>query len=124
MANHLLRRNRSKKALQALCVVCIFDLCGARNCGDEPGETGRKHSRFDGARASLAPALVRMMRNLARESTLSMYELREIFLGVSARLPIPKDSRRLWAVLHLALKGNLDPNDAAGCSRVIQHCLN
>jgi len=124
MANHLLRRNRSKKALQALCVVCIFDLCGARNCGDEPGETCRKHSRFDGARASLAPALVRMMRNLARESTLSMYELREIFLGVCARLPIPKDSRRLWAVLHLALKGNLDPNDAAGCSRVIQHCLN
>jgi hypothetical protein len=124
MANHLLRRNRPKKALQALCVVCVFDLCGARNCGGEPGEACRKHSRFDGARASLAPALVRMMRNLTRESTLSMYELREIFLDVSARLPIPKDSRRLWAVLHLALKGNLDPNDAAGCSRVIQHCLN
>jgi hypothetical protein len=124
MVNHLLRRNLSKKALQALCVVCIFDLCGARNCGDEPGEIGIKHSRFDGARASLAPALVRMMRNLARESALSMYELREIFLGVSARLPIPKDSRRLWAVLHLALQGNLDPNDAAGCSRVIQNVLN
>jgi hypothetical protein len=123
MANHLLRRNRSKKALQALCLVCIFDLCGARNRGEVPGETGRMHSRFDGARASLAPALVQMIRNLARESMLSMYELREIFLGVSARLPIPKDERRLWAVLHLALKGHLDPDDAAGCSRVIQNFL-
>jgi hypothetical protein len=123
MANHLLRRNRSKKALKALCVVCIFDLCGARNCG-EPGEAGRRHPRFDSARASLAPASVRMMRSLARESTLSMYDLREIFLSVSARLPIPKDSRRLWAVLHLALKGTLDPNDAVGCSRVIQNFLN
>jgi hypothetical protein len=123
MANHLLRRNKHSKALHALYIVCVFDLCGARNRGDAPGETGQSYSRFDCARASLAPGVVRRVRNLAHEMMLSVDEMRKIFFSVIGRLPIPKDSRRLWAVLHLALSGELDPDDAARCSQLIQNLL-
>jgi hypothetical protein len=123
MANHLLRRHKNKKALQALYIVCVFDLCGARNRQDAPGDTSRSYSRFDGMSASLAPGIVRRVRDVAREMTLSMDEVREIFLSVSARLPVPKDSRRLWAVLQLALEGGLDPDDAVSVRRVIHSLL-
>lgn len=89
MANHLLRRNKRAKALQALCIVCVFDLCGVR---------------FGATCASLAPWLVSRVRNLSRELALSMEGLREIFLRVGTRLPVPKDSRELWAVLERALE--------------------
>lgn len=115
MANHLLRRNKQTKALQALCVVCVFDLCGARNRSDEPPETGKTYARFDAARASLAPWLVSRVRNLSREMSLSMEEIREVFLRVGTRLPIPRDSRELWAVLQLALEGTPDSGDEGIC---------
>jgi hypothetical protein len=123
MANHLLRRHKNKKALQALYIVCVFDLCGARNREDAPGDTSRSYSRFDGTSASLAPGIVRRVRDVAREMTLSRDEMREIFLSVSARLPVPKDSRRLWAVLQLAIEGGLDPDDAVSVRRVIHSLL-
>ena len=123
MANHMLRRHKHKKALQALYIVCVFDLCGVRNREEAPGDTSRSYSRFDGMRASLAPGIVRRVSDLAREMALSMEEMREIFLGISARLPVPKDSRRLWTVLQLALEGGLDSNDAASSRRVIHSLL-
>jgi hypothetical protein len=64
------RRNKKIQALQALCVVCVFDLCGAR--------------------ASLDADLVQRMRALAQEMDLSMKEVRETFLRVSRRLGLPK----------------------------------
>jgi hypothetical protein len=123
MANHLLRRHKHKKALQALYIVCVFDLCGARNRQDASGDTSRSYSRFDGSSASLAPGIVRRVRDVAREMVLSMDEMREIFLNISARLPVPKDSRRLWAVLQLALEGGLDSDDAVSFRRVIHSLL-
>jgi hypothetical protein len=123
MANHLLRHRKYRKALQALYIVCVFDMCGARNREEAPADTSRNHSRFDGTSASLAPAIVRRVRDVAREMTLSMAEMREIFLGISARLPVPKDSRRLWAVLQIALEGGLDSDDALSCRRVIHSFL-
>jgi hypothetical protein len=38
MANHLLRRGKRGRELQALCIVCVFDLCGVRNRDDAPAE--------------------------------------------------------------------------------------
>jgi hypothetical protein len=124
MANHLLRRNKLSKALQALCIVCAFDLCGARNCADARSETDKSNSRFDATRASLAPWLVSRVKSLCRDMTLSMDEIRDVFVGISSRLPITKDSLKLWAVLQLALQGALESHDdAARCSRVIQNLL-
>jgi hypothetical protein len=123
MANHLLRRHKHRKALQALYIVCVFDLCGARNREDAPGDTGLSYSRFDGLSASLAPGIVRRVRDVAHEMALSMQEMREIFLGISARLPVPKESRRLWTVLQLAIEGGLDTDDAASLRRVIHSLL-
>jgi hypothetical protein len=77
----------------------------------------------DGSSASLAPGIVRRVRDVAREMALSMDEMREIFLNISARLPVPKDSRRLWAVLQLALEGGLDSDDAVSFRRVIHSLL-
>jgi hypothetical protein len=103
--------------------VCVFDLCGARNREDAPGDTGQSYSRFDGLSASLAPGIVRRVRDVAHEMALSMQEMREIFLGISARLPVPKESRRLWTVLQLALEGGLDTDDAASLRRVVHSLL-
>jgi hypothetical protein len=108
MANHLLRRNKQPKALQALCIVCVFDLCGVRNRGDAPYGTDKSYSRFDATRASLAPWLVRRIRNLSHEMTLSTEELREVFLGASSRLHVPRNSGKLWEVLRSALKTGSD----------------
>lgn len=123
MANHLLRRHKHRKALQALFIVCVFDLCGARNRREASGDTGQSYSRFDGSSASLAPGIVRQARDVAHELALSMEEMRDIFLGISARLPVPKDSRRLWSVLQLALEGGFDSNDAESFRRVTHSLL-
>jgi hypothetical protein len=123
MANHLLRRKKQAKALQALCIVCVFDLCGVRNRGDAPLEIRRTYSRFDAARASLAPWLVKRVGSLSREMTLTMDEMREAFMHVSTRLGVPKDPRKLWMVLQLALEGTLDPNDEMRRNRVIRNIL-
>jgi hypothetical protein len=123
MANHLLRRNKPTRALQALCVVCLFDLCGARNRDDVPVETRKTYSRFDATRASLAPWLVTRVSHLSRDMTLSMDQIRDIFLGVSTRLKVPKDPRKLWAVLQLALEGSLDSDDERHRGRHIRDLL-
>jgi hypothetical protein len=123
MANHLLRRNKPTRALQALCIVCLFDLCGARNRDDAPAEIRKSYSRFDATGASLAPWLVRRVSDLSRDMTLSMDQIRDIFLGVSTRLKIPKDPRKLWAVLQLALEGGLDSDDEMRRGRHIRHLL-
>ena len=123
MANHLLRRNKPTRALQALCVVCLFDLCGARNRGAAPAEIRKSYSRFDATRASLAPWLVTRVRDLSRDMTLSMDQIRDTFLGVSTRLKVPKDSRKLWAVLQLALQGRLDSDDEIRRGRHIRDLL-
>jgi hypothetical protein len=123
MANHLLRRNKPTRALQALCVVCLFDLCGARNRDDAPAEIRKTYSRFDATRASLAPWLVTRVSHLSRDMTLSMDQIRDIFLGVSTRLKVPKDPRKLWAVLQLALEGGLDSDDEVRRGRRIRHIL-
>jgi hypothetical protein len=123
MANHLLRRNKPTRALQALCVVCLFDLCGVRNRDDAPAEIRKTYSRFDATRASLAPWLVARVSRLSRDMTLSMDQIRDIFLGVSTRLKVPKDSRKLWAVLQLALEGNLESDDEIRRGRHIRDLL-
>ena len=123
MANHLLRRDKRGRELQALCIVCVFDLCGVRNRDDAPAEIRKSHSRFDAARASLAPWLVSRVRNLSRELALSMGEIREIFLQVCTRLPVPRDPRKLWAVLQLALEGGFDSADDVRRSRAIRQIL-
>jgi hypothetical protein len=123
MANHLLRRNKPTRALQALCVVCLFDLCGARNRDDAPAEIRKTYSRFDATRASLAPWLVTRVSHLSRDMKLSMDQIRDIFLGVSTRLKVPKDPRKLWAVLQLALEGGLDSDDEVRRGKRIRHIL-
>lgn len=104
MAKHLLRRNKNPQALQALCVVCVFDLCGARNRSDAPAEVRNSYSRFDPNRASLPSGLVRRLSELCCEIGLSMNELRDIFLAIGTRLHVPATPRKLWAVLQLALE--------------------
>jgi hypothetical protein len=123
MANHLLRRNKQAKALQALCVVCVFDLCGVRNRGDAPAEIRKTYSGFDATRASLDPWLVKRVSSLCREMPLSIGQIREAFLGVTTRLQVPRDARKLWAVLKLALEGSLDSDDEVRRSRLIQKLL-
>jgi hypothetical protein len=123
MAHHLLRRNKNAQALQALCIACIFDLCGARNRGDAPAEIRKSYSRFDPGLASIPSGLVRDLGDLSREMRLSMDELREIFLAIGTRLNVPKAPRKLWAVLQLALEGSLDSNAESHGSRVIRELL-
>ncbi len=123
MANHLLRRNQRTKALEALCVVCAFDLCGVRNRDDAPTERRDAYSRFDAAHASLAPWLVRRISNLSRDMVISRKEIRETFLSVAARLKVPGDPPRLWAVLQTALEGNLVADDEIRRDRAIRDLL-
>jgi hypothetical protein len=111
MANHLTRQDKRSQALRALCVVCIFDLCGARNRSDLPALKNETLSRFDAGLASLDPSLVRRVRGLSREMHLSMNELRHIFLRVGRRLELPKHTGKLWAVFQLAFVGALDSVD-------------
>jgi hypothetical protein len=111
MANYLLGRNKRKKALQALCIVCAFDLCGARNRAPEAD------SSFDANRASLAPWLVERLSALSRDMALSMEAIREIFIGVASRLPVPQDAFTLWGLLQPALEG-VSKHHEVGCSRV------
>jgi hypothetical protein len=118
MANHLLRRNKKSQALQALCIVCIFDLCGARNRSDAPAEIRKSYSRFDLGRASLPSEPVRQLSDLSGEMRLSMDELREIFLATGTRLNVPKTPRQLWVALHLALEGAHDGKARAQPTRL------
>jgi len=111
MANHLIRRNRRSQALRALCVVCIFDLCGARNRSDLPAPSNETQSRFDAELACLDPSLVRRMHGLSQDMQLSMNELRHIFLHVGERLELPKSTAKLWSVFQLAFVGALDAVD-------------
>jgi len=104
MAKHLLRRNKNPQALQALCIVCAFYLCGARNRSDVPTEIRKSHSRFDPDRASLPSWLVRRLGELSREMRLSMNELRGIFLAIGTRLHVPETPLKLWVGLQLALE--------------------
>jgi hypothetical protein len=103
MANHLTRRNKKIQALQALCVVCAFDLCGARNRSDVPAAIRKTYSRFDPGRASLPSSLVRLLSDLSRDMRLSMDELQDTFLAIASRLKLPKTARKLWGELQLAL---------------------
>jgi hypothetical protein len=123
MANHLIRRKNPVKALQAHCVVCVFDLCGVRNRSDAPLHARKTYSRFDAARTSLAPWLVTRISDLSRESALPMDETRNVFLGIAKRLRVPKDSQKLWAVVKLALDGRLEVEDENARNRAIQELL-
>jgi hypothetical protein len=124
MANYLLRRNKPRKALQALCIVCAFDLCGARNCAAARTKTDKTNARFDATHAALAPWLVLRVKHLCRDMEFTRDEIRAVFVATSSRLPIPRDSLKLWAVLQLALEGALEVHeDAARRSRVIQNLL-
>ncbi len=100
--------------------TCLF---GALNRAHVPPATDDTYSCFDASRASLAPWVVRQVKTLCRDMALAIEEIREIFIGVSIRLPIPKDSFKLWAVLQVALEGALESDDAERCSRVIQKPL-
>jgi hypothetical protein len=124
MANHLIRRNKKTQALQALCIVCIFDLCGVRNRSDAPAEFRKSYSRFDPDRASLPAWLVRRLSDLSHEMMLSMNELREIFLAIGTRLNVPKTPRKLWGVLQLALEGTLDSSAETDGNRAVRELLN
>ena len=123
MANHLVRRNSLTKALQSYYVVCMFDLCGARNRSDAPAHAGNTYSRFDATRASLAPWLVSRISDVSREMRLTLDEIREIFLRVGMRLHMPTDVRKLWAVVQLALDGRLDCEDENARSLAIRNLL-
>jgi hypothetical protein len=123
MAKHLLRRNKNPQALQALCVVCVFHLCGARNRSDIPAEMRKSYSRFDPDRGSLPSGLVRLLSELSCKMSLSMDELREIFLAIGTRLHVPETPRKLWVVLQRALEGALDPNVETYGSQVIRELL-
>jgi hypothetical protein len=123
MAKYLLRRGKNPQALEALCVVCVFDLCGARNRRDVPAEIRKSYSRFDPDRASLSSGLVRRLSELSCEMRLSMSELRGIFLAIGTRLHVPETPRKLWGVLQLALEGALDSNVETYGSQVIRELL-
>ena len=123
MANYLIRRKNPLKALQAHCVVCVFDLCGVRNRSDAPVHARKTYSRFDAARTSLAPWLVTPISDLSRELALPMDEVRDLFLGIATRLRVPKDSRKLWAVVKLAMDGSLEVEDENARNRAIQDLL-
>jgi hypothetical protein len=123
MANHLIRRNKRTQALQALCIVCVFDLCGVRNRSDVPAEIRKSYSRFDANQASLPSWLVKRLSDLSREMTLSMNEVREIFLAIGNRLKVPKTPQELWEVLQPALEGVLDTNAQTEGSQVVRELL-
>jgi hypothetical protein len=123
MANHLMRRKNPVKALQVHCVVCVFDLCGVRNRSDAPLHARKTYSRFDAARTSLAASLVTRMSDLSREMGLPMDGVRDVFLGIAGRLKVPKDSRKLWAVVKLAMDGRLEVEDENTRNRAIQDLL-
>jgi hypothetical protein len=123
MANHLVRRNNLTKALQAYYVVCMFDLCGARNRSDAPAHAGNTYSRFDATRASLDPWLVSRITDVSREMRLPMDEVREIFLRVGMRLKMPTDLQKQWAVVKLALEGRLDCQGENARRRAIRNLL-
>jgi hypothetical protein len=123
MANHLIRRSKGKQAIQALCVVCTFDLCGARNRGDVPSHLRASYSRFKLDRPSLSLSLVRRMGNLSGEMMLTMNEVREIFLSVATCLKVPRSPRKLWKVLQLAMEGTLDCEEGTSGSRIIRDLL-
>src|SRR5271165_5814120 len=46
MAKHLSRRNKDTQALHALCVVCVLDLCGARNRSEVPAEIRKSYGSY------------------------------------------------------------------------------
>jgi hypothetical protein len=123
MANHLLQRKKQSKALQALCAVCVFDLCGVRNRSDASVEIRKAYAGFDATRASLDPWLVKRVSKVSHDMALSVVEVQEIFLHVSARLKLPKDPRSLWAVLQRALEGSLAFDDEIRRNRVIRNLL-
>jgi hypothetical protein len=123
MANHLIRRNKGIQAFQALCIVCIFDLCGARNRDDVPAQMRATYPRFDVDRASLALSLVRRMGDLSSKMMLTMNEVREIFLSAATCLKVPISPRKLWKVLQLALEGALDCEEGTCGSRIIRDLL-
>lgn len=123
MADHLIGRSKGKPAIQALCVVCIFDLCGARNREAVPKHMRATYSRFDLDRPSLTLSLVRRMGDLSAELTLTRNEVREIFLSVATCLKVPRSPRKLWKVLQLALEGTLDCEDRASGSRITRDLL-
>jgi hypothetical protein len=124
MANHLMRRDKKAPALQALCVVCVFDLCGARDRGDVPARIQQGYSRFDPDRASLSLRLVTLMSELSRDTMLSMSELQEIFLNIGIRLNGPIAARKLWAVLQLALQGGLETDEGGYGRGAVRALLN
>jgi hypothetical protein len=123
MAKHLLRRKKNPQALQALCVVCVFDLCGARDRRDVPAEIRKSHSRFDPDRASLSSGIVRRLSELSCEMRLSINELRDFFLAIATRLRVPETPRKLWGVLQPALEGAIDSNVESYGSQVIRELL-
>jgi hypothetical protein len=123
MANHLIRRKNPAKALQAHCVVCVFDLCGVRDRSEAPAHARKTYSRFDDTRTSLAPWLVTRIGDLSRELALPMDEFRDLFLGIAVRLKVPKDSQKLWAAVKLALDGRLELEDENARNRAIQELL-
>jgi hypothetical protein len=123
MANHLMRRKNPLKALQAHCVVCVFDLCGVRNRSEAPVHARSTYSRFDDARTSLAPWLVTRISDLSRELVLPMDELRDVFVGIAVRLKVPKDSQKLWAAVKLAMDGCLEVEDENARNRGIRDLL-
>jgi hypothetical protein len=122
MADYLVRQDQKPTALQALCIVCVFDLCGARDRGRVPEEMRPAYSRFDAARASLASWLVGRVRDLSRELGLSTDELREDFLRIGVQLKVPRNPRKLWIAMQLALDGGLDTDNDVG-NRIIRNLL-
>jgi hypothetical protein len=123
MAHHLIRRNKKMQAFQALCIVCIFDLCGARNRGDVPPQMRATYSHFDVDRPSLALSLVRRMGDLSGEMMLTMNEVREIFISVAICVKVPISRLRLWKVLQLALEGALDCEEGTCGNQIIRDLL-
>ena len=123
MANHLIRRNKKTQALQALCIACVFDLCGARNRSDVPAAIRKTYSRFDPGRASLPASLVRLLSDLSRDMSLSLSGLQDIFLAIATRLNVPKAPRKLWVVLQLALEEAVDSSAATDGNRVVRELL-
>ena len=109
MTRYLIRREKWLSAFKANCIVCIFDLSGARNRSDAPAAERPAYSRYDERLAFLEPAAIRRAKKLRLELALPMPVVGRMFLQMYAVVRPPGEPEKLWAVFRDALLGPVDP---------------
>jgi len=123
MADFLSRRKKLKEAFRLYLTVCAYDLNGAQNRGGMPSEMLRRFPPFDPAMATLAPAVVESVQDLAEELSFSVDEVRREYLESAALLNLPLALGKGWSVLSLAIEGKIELGDQPRCFRRIRDLL-